>query len=70
VPKWFGAQRYGYRYHQLLAADVHGGARCAGRIVGAVLPLWIRTLAAESAALGDRVGRLLTWNTLGAVVAC
>ena len=37
--------------------------------LGAVLPLWIRVVSETSDLLGDRVGRLLTWNTLGAVVA-
>ncbi|MBM3836832.1 MAG: hypothetical protein FJ398_02515 [Verrucomicrobia bacterium] len=36
-------------------------------LLGAVLPLWIRILAGSTTTLGDRVGRLLTWNTLGAV---
>src|SRR5436190_10617232 len=36
-------------------------------LIGAVLPLWIRTLAVEPAGLGQQVGRLLTWNTVGAV---
>jgi predicted membrane-bound spermidine synthase len=59
----------GYRYHQLLAAGMSMIVLgVPAGLLGAVLPLWIRTLAAESAALGDRVGRLLTWNTLGAVV--
>ena len=35
--------------------------------LGAVLPLWIRIVSETSDLLGDRVGRLLTWNTLGAV---
>jgi spermidine synthase len=37
-------------------------------LLGAVLPLWIRILSGSTVTLGDRVGRLLTWNTLGAVV--
>ena len=36
-------------------------------LIGAVLPLMIRTVAATGDALGARVGALLTWNTLGAV---
>jgi len=35
--------------------------------LGATLPLWIRIVSETSGRLGDRVGRLLTWNTLGAV---
>ena len=34
---------------------------------GAVLPLWIRDLPQSGPNLGRGVGRLLTWNTLGAV---
>ena len=36
--------------------------------LGSVLPLWIRDRSADSNLLGARVGRLLTWNTIGAVV--
>jgi spermidine synthase len=36
-------------------------------VLGAVLPLWMRAVSGTSRWLGDRVGRLLTWNTLGAV---
>src|SRR6185503_537975 len=36
-------------------------------LLGAVLPLWIRALGDESKTFGDQVGRLLTWNTVGAV---
>jgi len=35
--------------------------------LGAVLPLCIRIVSEASPLLGDRVGRLLVWNTLGAV---
>jgi len=58
----------GYHYNQLIAAvlsmvmlGIPAGA------IGAVLPLWIRLVSEKSDLLGDRVGRLLTWNTLGAV---
>ncbi|HEX3718380.1 MAG TPA: fused MFS/spermidine synthase [Verrucomicrobiae bacterium] len=59
----------GYRYHQMLAAIM---SICvlglpAGAL-GAVLPLSIRIASETSDLLGDRVGRLVTWNTLGAVV--
>jgi spermidine synthase len=59
----------GYRFHQLLAAimSIVVLGVPAG-LLGAVLPLWIRALALDAAALGDRVGRLLTWNTVGAVI--
>lgn len=58
----------GYRFHQLVAASfamlvlgLPAGA------IGAVLPLWIRIVSESCTHLGERVGRLLTWNTLGAV---
>lgn len=57
----------GYRYHQvivsLFAILVLGLPAAA---LGSVLPLWIRFSGAASL-LGEQVGRLLTWNTLGAV---
>jgi predicted membrane-bound spermidine synthase len=65
-----GLQRtaVGYCYHQILASVVSIvvlGLPAAA--LGSVLPLWIRASEA-SHLLGDRVGRLVTWNTLGAVV--
>src|SRR5262249_22035133 len=63
------ASEMGYRYHQLLSAGmsmiVFG---VPAGLLGAGLPLLIPALGAESNALGDQVGRLLTWNTVGAVV--
>jgi spermidine synthase len=64
-----GLQRtlVGYRYHQMLAAAISIfvlGLPAAA--LGSVLPLWIRE-SESSNLLGQRVGRLLTWNTLGAV---
>ncbi len=58
----------GYRYSQFIAAafSMFVLGLPAGAI-GAVLPLWIRIVSETSDVLGDRVGRLLTWNTLGAV---
>jgi spermidine synthase len=58
----------GYHLHQIFVSVM---AVCvlglpAGAL-GAVLPLWIRIVSETSDLLGDRVGRLLTWNTLGAV---
>jgi predicted membrane-bound spermidine synthase len=58
----------GYRYYQLLTAAVSMvllGLPAA--MLGSVLPLLIRVLSGQAATLGDKVGRLLTWNTLGAV---
>jgi spermidine synthase len=59
----------GFRLHQLLIA-------CVSLIVlglpagmlGSVLPLCIRVVSEKGFNLGDRVGRLLTWNTVGAVI--
>ncbi len=64
----FARSEMGYRFHQLLA----GGIALlflgvpAG-LLGAVLPLWMRAESGGPATLGERVGRLLKWNTLGAV---
>jgi predicted membrane-bound spermidine synthase len=58
----------GYLYHQGLIVFV--GLVVLGipaALIGAVLPLMIQTASAESE-LAARVGRLLTWNTMGAVV--
>ncbi len=58
----------GYCYHQVftsLASICVLGLPAAA--LGSVLPLWIRAVPETSHLLGDRVGRLLTWNTLGAV---
>jgi spermidine synthase len=37
-------------------------------VLGAVLPLAMRLASSEGSLAGEKVGRLLTWNTLGAVV--
>lgn len=58
----------GYVYHQLLTvgiALVILGVPAA--CIGAVLPLMIRAVSGEGKLLGERVGALLTWNTLGCV---
>lgn len=59
----------GYRYYQILTAGmalvVLG---IPAGLLGAVLPLWIRQAGDETRGLGGNVGRLLTWNTVGAVV--
>ena len=58
----------GYRYHQTLVAVVSMGVLgLPAAALGSVLPLWIRAASETSDLLGERVGRLLTWNTLGAV---
>ncbi len=58
----------GYSFHQagsaamsLVVLGVPAG------LLGAVLPLWIRELPQSGPELGRGVGRLLTWNTIGAV---
>ena len=58
----------GFAFHQAFAAvlslvvlGVPAG------LLGAVLPLWLRELPQSGPELGRGVGRLLTWNTLGAV---
>ena len=58
----------GYFFHQLVATGIAMfvlGIPAAS--IGAVLPLLIRA-GAGSAGMGKQVGRLLTWNTIGAVV--
>lgn len=58
----------GYTYYQALTALVSMillGLPAA--MLGSVLPLLIRVLSGQSSTLGEKVGRLLTWNTLGAV---
>ena len=58
----------GYTYNQWLSAIMAItilGVPAA--LIGSVLPLLIRTVARESAALGEQVGKLLTSNTVGAV---
>ncbi len=58
----------GFAFHQAFAAvtslvvlGIPAG------LLGAVLPLWIRELPQSGPELGRGVGRLLTWNTIGAV---
>jgi spermidine synthase len=57
----------GYRFYQIVAAGfsmvVLG---LPAGLIGAVLPLCLR-LVSNQEGFGSRVGRLLTWNTLGAV---
>ncbi|HOW65257.1 MAG TPA: fused MFS/spermidine synthase [Verrucomicrobiota bacterium] len=58
----------GYVYHQCLVGILAMGVLgLPAGMLGAILPLWIRTISKESTVLGFAVGRLLTWNTLGAV---
>ena len=63
-----GRTEVGYFYQLLLStgiAMVILGIPAA--CIGAVLPLMMRAEAAAGGPLGAQVGRLLTWNTLGAV---
>ena len=41
---------------------------CPAALLGAILPLCIRAASKSEAGLASQVGRLLTWNTLGAVL--
>ena len=62
------ATAMGYRYYLVLTSVVSIGILgLPAAALGSVLPLWIRMVAGTPNHLGDRVGRLLTWNTLGAV---
>ncbi len=58
----------GYRFHLLtntiISLVVLG---LPAGLLGAVLPLWIREVSERTNGLGQQVGRLLTFNTLGAV---
>jgi spermidine synthase len=58
----------GFVFHQVLV----GGIAIVvlglpAGLLGAVLPLCIRSVSGSNSGLGQRVGRLLTWNTIGAV---
>ena len=59
----------GFLYHQvfvgLISIVVLG---CPAALLGAILPLCIRAASRSEAGLASQVGRLLTWNTLGAVL--
>lgn len=58
----------GYRLHQVVSALIAIGVLgLPAALLGSVLPLSIRAASQNTTALGDRVGRLLTWNTMGAV---
>jgi len=58
----------GHAFHQVIAALVSLVVLgVPAGMLGAVLPLWLRELPRSGPELGRGVGRLLTWNTLGAV---
>jgi predicted membrane-bound spermidine synthase len=78
IEQWVTVYRYvrsglapstmGYLFHQVIAgvfSVVILGVPAA--LIGAVLPVCMRLEAGAGEDLGRRVGRLLTWNTLGAV---
>ena len=62
------ASPMGFVFHQVLvgciAIIVLG---LPAGLLGAVLPLCIRSVSESRSGLGQQVGRLLTWNTIGAV---
>jgi spermidine synthase len=58
----------GYLFNQFLIAAISIVVLgIPAGLLGAVLPLCIGIVSGAANALGDQVGRLLTWNTLGAV---
>ncbi|MEN9576194.1 MAG: spermine/spermidine synthase family protein [Verrucomicrobiota bacterium] len=58
----------GFTFHQAFAAAMSLVVLgVPAGLLGAVLPLWLRELPQSGPELGRGVGRLLTWNTLGAV---
>lgn len=79
IQQWailYSAARYaiapneaGYLAHQLVVAFFSLGVLGApAALLGAVLPMAIRMGSPSGASLSDQVGRLLTWNTVGAVI--
>jgi spermidine synthase len=59
----------GYILHQFLVALMAIMALgIPAALLGAVLPMAIRAGSPAGQSLGDQVGRLLTWNTAGAVI--
>jgi len=59
----------GYVLHQFLVAVMAILALgIPAALLGAVLPMAIRAGGASGESLGNQVGRLLTWNTAGAVI--
>ncbi len=59
----------GYLYHEFITVGISViilGFPAAW--IGSVLPLMIRAVSREDKPLGEKVGILLTWNTLGAVI--
>ncbi len=62
------ANAMGYRLHQLLVAAIAIAILgLPAGLLGSVLPLTLRLAPHASHGLAHDVGRLLTWNTLGAV---
>ena len=58
----------GYTYNQWLSALMSMGILgVPAALIGSAVPLMIRAASNEGVPLGEQVGRLLTWNTMGAV---
>ncbi|MEW6304590.1 MAG: fused MFS/spermidine synthase [Verrucomicrobiota bacterium] len=65
----FAQSPLGYTFHQILTAVMSMAVLgLPAGMLGAVLPLWIRATSDATASLAQQVGRLLTWNTVGAVI--
>src|SRR5687768_17519723 len=63
------ANSAGYVLHQVVVAVISILALgIPAALLGAVLPMAIRAGSPTGGSLGDQVGRLLTWNTVGAVI--
>jgi spermidine synthase len=63
-----GRTPVGYDFHEIMVALISIGVLgLPAAALGSVLPLWMRAVPESSDLLGDHVGRLVTWNTLGAV---
>ncbi|MBI4660775.1 MAG: fused MFS/spermidine synthase [Verrucomicrobia bacterium] len=59
----------GYFFHEILTSMIAIAVLgLPAGLLGSILPLWIRILSGSTTTLGKGVGRLLTWNTLGAVI--
>jgi len=69
IKSGLAASPVGYFYHLLLNSLISMAVLgLPAGVLGAVLPLWIRENNGGKSNLGREVGRLLTWNTLGAVI--
>jgi predicted membrane-bound spermidine synthase len=58
----------GYHFHLLLTLLTSMGVLgIPAALLGATLPWWMRDVGETGSVFGDRVGWLLSWNTIGAV---